>query len=551
MEEKKKFVLNEQEIREGIVPLIGEKDLGKYKTWLVESYMPNHPDFDLHSHDDRETLAKALADEAIKWSEGKEEYAGMDDLTLRDALRTESWAMAMFDAYIDEKLSYEEKWGVYNQSCVCIAPYQDWGDGIKGCVLVRDWNTDNPMAFLVDNDVRTTGHERVFRNTFYPYETRIYYHYAEVCEQENDGYALATKEDYAKYHIVSLAGILANCLIDDVACYGINMNEARQGNRTVFSVNRFQKRLAKDREKRKMASDIQELLEMENVGDWRQQIVMKVLKQRGASEYVQKSIIAGKEFVLEYLKGLLNKDCLDKAWIGKRLIADRQKNPEEYCWWESLEDIKEPSGNYMEKLAQGCSIKSVLAYAAYVNYLVCNLSFESRIGLGELIMDDRLNIFENYITALKNIALRDLTNENNPRRISLPSHAEAKSLAIRRANEYLEKEPEWIPIQDNALYDTYVGAFFEYCKPKKNVEKIEENWAEQLPTKDKYVWLTNWIEEEKKMGRDWYLYGGGKTRKDMCILLSRVLGWEVDENSLGKAYNRKWHGKQNSIFCKK
>lgn len=543
MEEKKKFVLSEQEIREGIVPFIGEKDWSMQRVWLVYSYIPNHPEFDLHSHDDREALAKAFADEAIKLSAGKEEYAGLDDFTLREKLQTENWAMAIFGAYIDEKLSYEEKWGVYNKSCVCIAPYQDWGDGIKGCVLIRDWNSDNPHVFLVDNEVRTTGHERVFRNTFYPYETRIHYNYIEECKRLNNGYALATKEDYAKYHIVLLAGSLASCLIDDVACCGINMNEVRQGNRIVFNVNRFQKRLANAMEKREMASDINELLEMEEANNWRQQIIMKVLQQRGASEYTANMIQDGKRLAMEYLEARLGRTAMEMAWIGKRLIEGWMQKPEDYCWWDRLENMAEISGDISEKVSDGCSIKEVLAYAAYAKHLVCNLSFESRIGLGELIMDDRLNIFENYITALKNIALRDLTNENNPRRISLPSHAEAKSLAIRRAKEYLEKEPEWIPIQDNALYDTYVEAFFEYCKPKKNVEKIEENWAEQLPTKDKYVWLINWIEEEKKMGRNWFLYGGGKTRKDMCILLSRVLGWEVDENSLGKAYNRKWHGR--------
>lgn len=467
MEEKKKFVLSEQEIREGIVPFIGEKDWSMQRVWLVYSYIPNHPEFDLHSHDDREALAKAFADEVIKLSAGKEEYAGLDDFTLREKLQTENWAMAIFGAYIDEKLSNEEKWGVYNKSCVCIAPYQDWGDGIKGCVLVRDWNTDNPMVFLVDNDVRTTGHERVFRNTFYPYETRIHYHYVEDCEQVNDGYALATREDYAKYHIVLLAGSLESCLIDDVACYGINMNEARQGNYFVFNVNRFQKRLANAMEKRKMTSGINELLEMENADDWRQQIVMEVLKQRGASEYTANLIQEGKRLAMEYLEPRLGRTAMEMACTGKRLIEGWLQKPEDYCWWDRLENMTEISGDLSEIVSNGCSIKEVLAFAAYAKHLKDTLNIEDEIKLASLSLEERMDIFDNYLTALRHIAMRDLIRENDPLRTSLPDGHEAKAVAISRAKIYLQKEPEWLPEEVRSLYADYERAFRKYCEPEE------------------------------------------------------------------------------------
>jgi hypothetical protein len=47
----------------------------------------------------------------------------------------------------------------------------------------------------------------------------------------------------------------------------------------------------------------------------------------------------------------------------------------------------------------------------------------------------------------------------------------------------------------------------------------------------------DWLEYEKKEGRDYYAYANNN-RSLMCRNLSKIVGWIVNENSLQKAQNR-------------
>jgi len=53
-----------------------------------------------------------------------------------------------------------------------------------------------------------------------------------------------------------------------------------------------------------------------------------------------------------------------------------------------------------------------------------------------------------------------------------------------------------------------------------------------------YKAVVEWLEKKKQRGED-YLAGSNYNRSEMCRKLSKIFGWEVDENSLQKAQNRK------------
>ena len=59
-----------------------------------------------------------------------------------------------------------------------------------------------------------------------------------------------------------------------------------------------------------------------------------------------------------------------------------------------------------------------------------------------------------------------------------------------------------------------------------------------LPRKNKYNDLLDWLAQEKEDGRDYYADAKGN-RSQMCIDISPIVGWEVNENSLQKAENRR------------
>ncbi len=71
-------------------------------------------------------------------------------------------------------------------------------------------------------------------------------------------------------------------------------------------------------------------------------------------------------------------------------------------------------------------------------------------------------------------------------------------------------------------------------------DKDEEDANESEYTilhKDNYVELVEWLAKKKDEGRDYYAEAGNN-RSKMCRMLTKELGWVVDENSLRKAQER-------------
>ena len=66
-------------------------------------------------------------------------------------------------------------------------------------------------------------------------------------------------------------------------------------------------------------------------------------------------------------------------------------------------------------------------------------------------------------------------------------------------------------------------------KPLRNVETF--------PVKDNYLEVTQWLEQQKLSGNDYYAEAN-YNRTAMCRRLSGIFGWIVDQNSLRKAQNR-------------
>ena len=56
------------------------------------------------------------------------------------------------------------------------------------------------------------------------------------------------------------------------------------------------------------------------------------------------------------------------------------------------------------------------------------------------------------------------------------------------------------------------------------------------PQKGKYAKTVEWLAEQKKKGVDFYA-ASGYNRSEMCRKLTKIFGWEVNENHLRKAEN--------------
>ena len=68
-----------------------------------------------------------------------------------------------------------------------------------------------------------------------------------------------------------------------------------------------------------------------------------------------------------------------------------------------------------------------------------------------------------------------------------------------------------------------------------NVTLPSAEEAESIyPRKGKYTETVVWLAEQKKKGVDFYA-AAGYNRTEMCRKLTKIFGWEVNENSLRKA----------------
>lgn len=63
----------------------------------------------------------------------------------------------------------------------------------------------------------------------------------------------------------------------------------------------------------------------------------------------------------------------------------------------------------------------------------------------------------------------------------------------------------------------------------------DENPQSSLyPRKNKYTEVVHWLEKQKTQGTDFFV-AAGRNRSELCRKLTKIFGWEVDQNSLRKA----------------
>ena len=61
-----------------------------------------------------------------------------------------------------------------------------------------------------------------------------------------------------------------------------------------------------------------------------------------------------------------------------------------------------------------------------------------------------------------------------------------------------------------------------------------EHISTMYPSAGDYKAVVQWLEKKKQKGEDLYA-GSNYNRTKMCTMLSKIFGWEVNENSLRKA----------------
>lgn len=468
--ENSKFTFSYSEVRDGIERLLGSRDKGEYKKWVNRVFMPAHPEFDLNSHDDREDLIHAVTQIALmaaaammlslEEQDPNATYMGLhyaDFQTLSKAdqksrLNIEIWEQIVFEMFIMQKLPFPEQYGVYLKSCQRVAPYTDFGNGIKGCVLMLSWNSSEPQLYLIDNDDRQPGTAYETYTSFLPYEVRLHYNYVEDCKNLNDGIALTSIEDYHKYHIVMLCGARQSELIDDMLCTLINKS---QNNRHLYDDNRFLLHFQDNLLKGHAAQDMLELaFILDNKDEWRQQIISKVLDAFKATQIQYNTFQRELDKALTHYANILkNKGYSGQILIGERMLKEIQSNPGDFLWWEWLENYENDHESIKLVDYTPYSIKDVIAFIAYTKHLYMHPTVTGDLQFEQVTVDERVSAFELYLKGMEAAALKHLQQQDDPLRSHRPTQSEAHNLAISWIEKSFNTFPSYLP---DDLKDTYL-----------------------------------------------------------------------------------------------
>lgn len=473
--ENSKFTFNYSEVRDGIEKLIGIKDKIEYKKWINHIFMPAHPEFNLQNHDDREELIHALCQIGLSSIEERlryhnvinkespshniksEDFLVMSYAQKLSVLCLDNWGKAIFEMFIAQKLPFPEQYSIYNKPCTRLASYTDFGNGIKGCVLMLDWNTSSPQLFLIDNDDRQKGTVYETYNSFLPYEVRLHYNYVDECNRLNNGLALMSVEDYQKYHIVMLCGVRQSELIDDVVCSLFN----KQGPQYNFETNRFYDHLHDNLRNNHAAKDVQELSDiLENRDEWRQQIISKVMNQYCVTQMLYNTFQKELSLCLTHYATLLkNQGYANHILIGEEMFKQIESKKNGFVWYEWFEEYINDTERIKPMDYTLYSIQEIIAFMAYTKYLYTNPSIDSSLHFEQVSVDERVSAFELYLKGMEDAALKHLQQQDNPLRSHRPTQSEAHDLAISWIEKKFEESPSFLTDDLKSTYQQYEEAF--------------------------------------------------------------------------------------------
>ena len=159
-------------------------------------------------------------------------------------------------------------------SCIRLVPYRQFKDGTWGSILVLDWMSGTPTAFLFNSTDRKKEAPNTTRNTLLPAEEELYSRYIKECEQAKTGNILPAKEAYNRYEVARLAGHLISAHIADMICENLNLHDPRTNRNT----QRASQMIAAAQENNTLPDPEKELLNhMEETSIWERTILEQTL----------------------------------------------------------------------------------------------------------------------------------------------------------------------------------------------------------------------------------------------------------------------------------
>lgn len=495
--EEKKIELDYELIRERAIAQIERTNQFVYHHWLVHEYMTQHPDFDMEDVDSREALIAAQEAALIEQAQLSGRFDDLDDEALRKTLQIEEVGTEVLRLYL-ETYAMGKCASLFKQcKCTCLSPYRDWGNGIKGAVLAVD-HTHWFKVYLIDNPAREEGKPGWKSYDVSSYERRL------MANCEDLSYEMEESENlrgmYDKYHIVPIGNVLVQYLLFDLSNVSKDdISTARRREMDLwFKLKKFHSAISSRCEDNKAAISLRELEEIgHGEDDWRHKIVQQILREYRATNAVNIAWRdARKESLLHCAELVERSSTAEQARIGQILTDSKKKNPDTYQWWWVVESFEKNKKNDKGLDYSKYSVQEVIAFVAHAKYLYMHPSMNNIVAIEEVTMEERMDIFYDYLENNIDIAKRSLKAKNDPLRTALPSREEAIQQALCTIADNSGRIPEWVPENMRPTYFQYEQAFHQYSaeqypqeviQPKVTIKRHPVLPHVLIPTLNKFV----------------------------------------------------------------
>lgn len=452
--------------------------------------------------------------------------------------------------------------------CIRVTPYMKFSNGTTGSVLVVNFDADVPYLLLFNSPERADGEENCDYGYLLMAEADLFIKYRKECLKRKDDEFCMSKEAYDKYGVALLTGSYMSAYIADIYCERMNITNPYRYWRT-GRVSELLSKSVSNYTLPDLEDDVDYYLSEEST--WRRTIVSETLflhsKERRFLDEMKKELQEARNIYVDWLE---RGDITFKLYFAQQALNAYHDNKEHLDWRKLLEEEsqKQREKTYSFRYSD-YNIQQIIGLYSICKHLYTNKPKKVEICYKPVEAKERVPIYEEYTQACTREMYDVLCKEEDPLRTQLPTESEAREKAKLRMAEIIGKEPEGLP---DVLKETYAKYEEGFCKdimglsyintytydPKKpldskqpqvnptssispnttNRSKEQAYEKPRYPHERNYNDVVDWLEKEKKEGRNYYAEAGNN-RSNMCRIISPIVGWEVNENSLRKAQKRR------------
>lgn len=360
-------------------------------------------------------------------------------------------------------------------SCIMLTPYINFEDGTQGCILVVNWQQNNPAVFLFNSLDRQPQNQNANKQYLLPFEQQLLAQYLNKGEQKQYFFTGdQLKEAYSTYGVARLCGNFMSAHIADMIDENLNAHHPQ------YRVERSRtKEMLSAAHLRYTNYNLEDelLLHMDSVCQWERSLIAEALpfiaQGYNHDEWLNSMLRTIRTAFANTFEGITVQLGID---FGQRLSKAYAQN-NDVKWWRELErTVSMQHQNEFRYVDFG--IQEIIAFYGLTKYIGENKPWGDLVlNVGKLPLEKRLDIFKTYKEQVEKECLEELRKADNPLLTSMPTKQDAQKEAKERMLQNLGRTPNWLPEECRHPYSQYEQAFCMFAgignlEPTKEKKKI-------------------------------------------------------------------------------